>query len=326
MYDGFFVTLWIKTTIINIMTATLIVLLIITLLAILILPFSRALMKDRAELHENPMDKKFTILISRINHLMMNGHGEVVKFKDDPRMLNLFDESHANMIINFYYSTGTLTITLKYKYFHVELVKKMEFHDMRHAETFRQQDVANHFVEEANIAMRKHQEKVGRERGLKDASGDFMFSNLSSDSSLDNPVDIVRGMYDGLSKDQKLAVVNTGRLMFEAEGSSVDRLKSHPMFSDMMLNFQVNYKEAEAAFSLSGEQGVVRELSKAQNEKKPILMLVMPLMPFMADHTGPAEYRIEKFYEIFDKAGFPQEAIDNEIEKMMALSQMFGMK
>lgn len=143
------------------MTATLIVILIITLLAILILPFSRALMKDRAELHENPLDKKFSILISRINQLMMNGCGEVVKFENDPRMLNLFDENHANMLIHFNYSTGSLTITLKYKYFHVELVKKMQFDNMRQAETFRQQDVANHFVEEARIAIQQHQAKVG---------------------------------------------------------------------------------------------------------------------------------------------------------------------
>lgn len=67
------------------MTTTLVVLLIITLLAMIFLPFSRALMKDRSELLENPMEKKFNILITRINDLLMNGQGEVVKFKDDPR-------------------------------------------------------------------------------------------------------------------------------------------------------------------------------------------------------------------------------------------------
>lgn len=327
MYDGFFVTLWIKTTIINIMTATLIVLLIITLLAILILPFSRALMKDRAELHENPLDKKFNILISRINQLMMNGCGEVVKFKDDPRMLNLFDENHANMLIHFNYSTGSITITLKYKYFHVELVKKMQFDNMRQAETFRQQDVANHFVEEARIAIRKHQEKVGQERGLKNASGDFLFSDLTSDGgSSDNPVDIVRGMYDKLTKEQKLAIVNVARVMFTADGSSVNDFKNHPLFSDLLLNFQVNFSEAESEFGKYGEGGIINELTKAHNENKSLIMMVMPLLPFTGDQFGPNEQRIEKFYGLFGKAGYPQSEIDNEIEKMMALSQMFGMK
>lgn len=309
------------------MTATLIVLLIITLLAILILPFSRALMKDRAELHENPLDKKFSILISRINQLMMNGCGEVVKFKDDPRMLNLFDENHANMLIHFYYSTGNLTITLKYKYFHVELVKKMQFDNMRQAETFRQQDVANHFVEEALIAIRKHQEKVGQERGLKNTSGEFLFSDLPSDGgSSDNPVDIVRGMYDELAKSQKLAIVNVARVIFTADGSSVTDFKNHPMFSDLLLNFQVNFSEAESEFGKSGERGIINELIKAHEENKSLIMMVMPLLPFTGDQFGPNEQRIEKFYELFDKAGYPQSEIDNEIEQMMALSQMFGIK
>lgn len=308
------------------MTATLIVLLVITLLAILILPFSRALMKDRAELHENPLDKKFSILISRINQLMMNGYGEVVKFKDDPRMLNLFDENHANMIIHFYYSTGSLTITLKYKYFHVELVKKMQFDNMRQAETFRQQDVANHFVEEARIAIQQHQAKVGPERGLKNGTGDFLFSDLPSGGNSDNPVDLVRGMYDNLSREQKLALVNVGRLMFTADGSDVTEFKNHPMFSDMLLNFQVNYKEAEAEFTRSGEKGIIAQLNKAREEGKNPIMMVMPLLPFTGDQSGPNEKRIEKFYELFGKAGFDQSLIDSELEKMMAHSQMFGLK
>lgn len=307
------------------MTATLIVLLIITLLAILILPFSRALMKDRAELHENPLDKKFSILISRINRLMMNGCGEVVKFENDPRMLNLFDENHANMLIHFNYSTGSLTITLKYKYFHVELVKKMQFDNMRQAETFRQQDVANHFVEEARIAIQQHQAKVGRERGLKDASGNFIFSDLPLEGSSDNPVDLVRGMYDELSRNQKIALVNVARIMFTADGSTVNDFKNHPMFSDLLLNFQINFPEAESEFYKSGENGAINELAKACKENKSLIMMVMPLLPFTCDQYGPNELRIEKFYGLFEKAGYPQSEIDSEIEKMMALSQMFGM-
>ena len=306
------------------MTATLIVLLIITLLAILILPFSRALMKDRAELHENPLDKKFSILISRINQLMMNGCGEVITFKHDPRMLNLFDDNHANMIINFNYSTGSLTITLKYKYFHVELVKQMQFDNMRQAETFRQQDVANHFVEEARIAIQQHQAKVGRERGLKDASGDFLFSNLPSDGSSDNPVDLVRGMYDELNRSQKLALVNIARIMFTADGSTVNEFKNHPLFSDLLLNFQVNFNEAEAEYIKSGEAGAVSQLTKAHDEDKELIMMVMPLLPFTGDQFGSNEQRIEKFYELFGRAGYSQSEIDKDIQKMMALSQLFG--
>lgn len=304
------------------MTTTLVVLLIITLLAMIFLPFSRALMKDRSELHENPMEKKFNILITRINDLLMNGQGEVVKFKDDPRMLNLFDDNHANMIINFYYSTGSLTITLKYKYYHVELVKKMQFDNMRQAETFRQQDVANHFCEEATIAIRQHQIKINNERGLKDSAGEYIFGSQPSIGGSDNPVDLVRGMYDNFSRDEKIAWVNVAQMIYCADGSSVNDFKNHPQFSDILLNFQVNYSEAEKQFNQIGESGIIDILDNGKDED--LIMKLMPVFPFALDQSGPNEARIDKFYSIFGRLGYTQERIDNELEKMMLLMQHFG--
>lgn len=276
------------------MTTTLIVLLIITLLAMIFLPFSRALMKDRAELHENPMEKKFNILITRLNDLLMSGKGEVVKFKDDPRMLNLFDDNHANMIINFYYSTGSLTITLKYKYYHVELVKKMQFDNMRQAETFRQQDVANHFCEEASIAIRQHQININNERGLKDSAGEYIFGSQPSIEGSDNPVDLVRGMYDNFSRDEKIAWVNVAQMIYCADGSSVNDFKNHPQFSDLLLNFQVNYSEAEKQFNQIGELGIINILNNGKEGD--LIMKLMPVFLFVLDQSGPNETRIDKFY------------------------------
>ena len=304
------------------MTTTLVVLLIITLLAMIFLPFSRALMKDRSELHENPMEKKFNILITRINDLLMNGQGEIVKFKDDPRMLNLFDDNHANMIINFYYSTGSLTITLKYKYYHVELVKKMQFDNMRQAETFRQQDVANHFCEEATIAIRQHQIKINNERGLKDSAGEYIFGSQPSIGGSDNPVDLVRGMYDNFSRDEKIAWVNVAQMIYCADGSSVNDFKNHPQFSDILLNFQVNYSEAEKQFNQIGESGIIDILDNGKDED--LIMKLMPVFPFALDQSGPNEARIDKFYSIFGRLGYTQKRIDNELEKMMLLMQHFG--
>lgn len=304
------------------MTTTLVVLLIITLLAMIFLPFSRALMKDRSELHENSMEKKFNILITRINDLLMNGQGEVVKFKDDPRMLNLFYDNHANMIINFYYSTGSLTITLKYKYYHVELVKKMQFDNMRQAETFRQQDVANHFCEEASIAIRQHQIKVNNEQGLKDSSGEYLFGSQPSIEGSENPVDLVRGMYDNFSHDEKLALVNVAQMIYTADGSSVSEFKNHPQFSDLLLNFQVNHSEAQKLLNQIGDAGVICVLDNGKEGD--LIMKLMPVFPFVLDQTGPNEARIEKFYSIFGRLGFTQERIDNELEKMMLLMQHFG--
>lgn len=304
------------------MTTTLVVILIITLLAMIFLPFSRALMKDRSELHENPMEKKFNILITRINDLLMNGKGEVVKFKDDPRSLNLFDHNQANMIINFYYSTGSLRITLKYKYYHVELIKNMQFDNMRQAETFRQQDAANHFCEEALIAIRQHQIKVNGERGLKDSAGEYIFGSQPSTGGYDNPVDLVRGMYDKFTHDEKLAWVNVAQIIYAADGSSISAFKNHPQFSDLLLNFQVNYSEAQKQLNQIGEPGVIAILKNG--EEGDLIMKLMPVFPFVLDQSGPNEARIEKFYSIFGKLGFTQERIDNELEKMILLSQRFG--
>lgn len=304
------------------MTSTLIVLLIITLVAMIFLPFGRALMKDRSELHENPMERKFYILITRINDLLMNGNGEVVKFKDDPRMLNLFDQNHANMIIHFYYSTGSLTITLKYKYYHVELVKKMQFHNMRQAETFRQQDVANYLCGEASSAIRQHQIKINNERGLKDSAGEYIFSPQPSVAGSKNPVDLIRGMYDIFTHDEKLAWVNVAQMIYTADGSSVNDFKNHPQFSDLLLNFQVNYSEAEKQRSAIGESGIISILNNGKEGN--LITKILPVFPFVHDQQGPNEDRIEKFYSIFNGLGYTQDIVDNELEKMMLLGQNFG--
>lgn len=51
------------------MTATLVVLMIITLLAMIFLPSGRSLMKDRAELHEIPMQCVEHLVAQRIANL-----------------------------------------------------------------------------------------------------------------------------------------------------------------------------------------------------------------------------------------------------------------
>ena len=304
------------------MTVTLIVLLVITLLAFIILPFSRDLMKDRAELHENPLEKKFNILISRINQQLMGGHGEITTFKNDPRQVNLFDENHANRIIQFYYSTGTLTITLKYKYFHVELIKKMEFHQMRHAETFRQQDVANHFIEEAALAIQDHQRKVGQQQGLRDQAGNFIFSDLDNDKDSENPVDLTRGMYDdNLNRQEKLALVNIAQIIYTSDGSSIQSFKNHPQLSPLLLNLKVNYKDANNQMQELGETGNIEILKKSDSK---LNVLLISVLPFILDIYGPNLNKVDKFYSVFHELGYSQKKVDNELELMMALSKRFG--
>lgn len=107
------------------MTITLIFLLIIFILALIFVPFTRQLIKDKEELSRNPINKKFEILVGVINDTMFNGKGEITLFEDNPRLMNLISENRSNMLIQFYYSTGNLTIILNYKY-----LKKREFDEI----------------------------------------------------------------------------------------------------------------------------------------------------------------------------------------------------
>lgn len=306
------------------MTTTLIVLLVITLLAIIFLPFSRALMKDREELYENPLEQKFKILISRVNELLMSGHGEVVKFKDDPRMLNLFDENCANLLINFYYSTGTLTITLYYKYFNVELVKRMQFHNLRQAETFHQQDVANHFCEESARAMRQHRAKVNGKNGLNNVVKELFCPDQNVKFDSENPVDLVRSIYSGFSREQKLALVNVARIIYTANGSSEESFRNHPQFSGMLQNLQVNYSEVQSQAKAKGELDIINLLRDPGDNK--FILIIMGVFPFVMDLSGVNEARADKFYSVFERLGYSQEIVDKGIEKTILLMQQFGIE
>lgn len=305
------------------MTATLIVILIIIILAILILPFSRDLMRDRTELYNNPMEKKFHIILSRINELLMDGNGRVVTFKNDPRSLNLFDKSRPNMIINFYYSTGTLNIILRYKFFQVELVKQLQFHDMRQADAFSQQDVANHFCEEAQKAIVQHQNKVSATMGHKNASGNYAFYNNSTTTNLSNPINLLRGMYDTLPNEVKLAIVYIGLEIFRIDGDDIESFQHHPAVPTMLLSLQVNFSDAINRFGLDGKYEAIKTLKDFKsNNNVATIVLIMPLLPLLSDANKPSETKVELFLNIFSQAGFSRNEIYNEVEKVMLLSKI----
>ena len=58
-------------------TITLIVILVILVLALLILPFSKELMKDKQELRATPIEKKFKVVIDEINAAFLDGKGTI---------------------------------------------------------------------------------------------------------------------------------------------------------------------------------------------------------------------------------------------------------
>ena len=113
------------------------------------------------------------------------------------------------------------------------------------------------------------------------------------------------------------------RMVYTADGSSINDFKNHPQLSDLLLNFQVNYSEAEKQRNQIGESGIISILDNGKGGD--LIMKLMPIFPFVLDQVGPNEDRIEKFYSIFGRLGVSQEKIDNELEKMMLLMQHFGM-
>lgn len=69
----FFITLQ-KTKLKVNMIATIVVLTIVLILAILIIPFARQMVKDKLELERNPINKKFEVLVGIINDEGVSKH------------------------------------------------------------------------------------------------------------------------------------------------------------------------------------------------------------------------------------------------------------
>ena len=77
---------------------TIIILIIVLILALVIVPFTRQIVKDKEELAKTPINEKFQILVAKINDGLLDGKGEITLFDDDPRLMNLMSEDMRNMI------------------------------------------------------------------------------------------------------------------------------------------------------------------------------------------------------------------------------------
>ena len=57
---------------------TLIILFIVLVLALIFLPFTKALMKDKQDLRDSPIEVRFKVLIDEINKAILDGKGKTV--------------------------------------------------------------------------------------------------------------------------------------------------------------------------------------------------------------------------------------------------------
>ena len=302
------------------MTITLIFLLVIFVLALIFVPFTRQLVKDKEELSRNPINKKFEILVGVINDVMLDGKGEVTLFDDDPRLMNLMSDDKRNMLIQFYYSTGNLSITLKYKFLQKELVYEKQFSGLRNLSAFMQRDIANEFIEICGRKIAEHQQNVG-------------YMDMSSMSGIQNPtlsdsdpMDVVRGVYNGLTTRQRCSAINLLYVIAQTSGMPEDTVLKNVAFNQTVLTLNVKWEECKRQLETLGENAIYTDLNGIDDSVITMLLLsAFQLVVSLSDNPNNINPAVEeKFIYCFGRMGYSEEKINQELEKIMLMAKMFS--
>ena len=302
------------------MTITLIFLLVIFVLALIFVPITRPLVKDKAELSRNPITKKFEILVGVINDVMLDGKGEVTLFDDDPRLMNLMSDDKRNMLIQFYYSTGNLSITLKYKFLQKELVYEKQFSGLRNLSAFMQRDIANEFIEICGRKIAEHQQNVG-------------YMDMSSMSGIQNPtlsdsdpMDVVRGVYNGLTTRQRCSAINLLYVIAQTSGMPEDTILKNVAFNQTVLTLNVKWEECKRQLETLGENAIYTDLNGIDDSVITMLLLsAFQLVVSLSDNPNNINPAVEeKFIYCFGRMGYSEEKINQELEKIMLMAKMFS--
>ena len=302
------------------MTITLIFLLVIFVLALIFVPFTRQLVKDKEELSRNPINKKFEILVGVINDVVLDGKGEVTLFDDDPRLMNLMSDDKRNMLIQFYYSTGNLSITLKYKFLQKELVYEKQFSGLRNLSAFMQRDIANEFIEICGRKIAEHQQNVG-------------YMDMSSMSGIQNPtlsdsdpMDVVRGVYNGLTTRQRCSAINLLYVIAQTSGMPEDTILKNVAFNQTVLTLNVKWEECKRQLETLGENAIYTDLNGIDDSVITMLLLsAFQLVVSLSDNPNNINPAVEeKFIYCFGRMGYSEEKINQELEKIMLMAKMFS--
>ena len=132
-------------------------LIIVGIVGFILFRFLKDLNKDNQDLQGQTLDKKFSVIVDSINDVAFNGNGKVTSM--DKRIFNLYQKGQ-NQIINFEYSTGHLTITWRYKYFHQEVVHKKRFSNVRNINKKQQQKAADIIINEMKEKIEEHKMNI----------------------------------------------------------------------------------------------------------------------------------------------------------------------
>ncbi len=135
---------------------------ILAVVGYILFKFLNDLNKDKYDLEGKSVEEKFNVVVNAINNAAFNGEGKITRL--DKRSFNLYQQG-SNQIINFQYSTGTLTVTWRFKYFQKEVVHKKDFYDVRNLSLFEQQKIADRMIGEMVEVVENH--KVNVMRGIQ---------------------------------------------------------------------------------------------------------------------------------------------------------------
>ncbi len=131
---------------------------IVIIVAVFILiKFIVELSKDKDDFQGQTLGEKFNVIINMLNETAFNGRGEITKINN--RELNLY-EVGTNQLVKFQYSTGSLTIDWRYKYFQKEIVHSRQYNNFRNLSLFEQQKIARIFIEEGLHKFEAHKQSV----------------------------------------------------------------------------------------------------------------------------------------------------------------------
>lgn len=125
--------------------------------AYFLIKFLISLSNDNDDLIDQSVSEKFALIVNQINKAGFNGNAKTITI--DKREFYLFKEGH-NQIVFFMYSTGSLTITWKYKYFQKEIVHEKTFDNVRNLSIFEQTNYANQIINEMELIVAKHKMDV----------------------------------------------------------------------------------------------------------------------------------------------------------------------
>ena len=120
-----------------------------------IFKFANDLNKDKSDLSNSSLNEKFKVVINTLNKNAFSGAGKIER--QGSKQLSIY-EQNQNQIIFLNYSTGSLEVIWKYKFYEKEIVYKKRFQDARNLSLFEQEKIANIVTSEMIEVVKRHKE------------------------------------------------------------------------------------------------------------------------------------------------------------------------